>query len=40
MYCSDNAAMIANVGYLKYQNKDFAFQNTVAKARLSFTNLI
>jgi len=39
MFCSDNAAMIANVGYLKFQNKDFAGQNVVAKARAEFANL-
>lgn len=33
-FTTDNAAMIAIVGYLKYLNKDFAMQNTMATARL------
>jgi len=32
-YCTDNAAMIGVVGYLKYQNNDFADQKVAAKAR-------
>lgn len=32
-YCTDNAAMIGIVGYLKYLNKDFVNQSVVAKAR-------
>ena len=32
-YCTDNAAMIGIVGYLKYVNKDFTEQNVAAKAR-------
>ena len=32
-YCTDNAAMIGIVGYLKYQNQDFAKQSIAAKAR-------
>lgn len=32
-YCTDNAAMIGIVGYLKYLNKDFAKQSIGAKAR-------
>ena len=35
-FCTDNAAMISIVGYLKYLNKDFASQDITAKARLSF----
>ena len=33
-FTTDNAAMIAIVGYLKYLNEDFAMQNTMATARL------
>jgi N6-L-threonylcarbamoyladenine synthase len=33
-YTTDNAAMIAIVGYLKYLNEDFTSQNTTAEARL------
>ncbi|WP_228851607.1 tRNA (adenosine(37)-N6)-threonylcarbamoyltransferase complex transferase subunit TsaD [Aegicerativicinus sediminis] len=33
-YTTDNAAMIAIVGYLKYQEQIFATQNIAAKARL------
>jgi len=33
-YTTDNAAMIAIVGYLKYLNEDFTTQNTTAEARL------
>lgn len=32
-YCTDNAAMIGIVGYLKYLNEEFSEQNVVAKAR-------
>ena len=32
-YCTDNAAMIGIVGYLKYQRKNFADQTVTAKAR-------
>ncbi|MDT0608447.1 tRNA (adenosine(37)-N6)-threonylcarbamoyltransferase complex transferase subunit TsaD [Croceitalea rosinachiae] len=32
-YCTDNAAMIGIVGYLKFLEKDFAAQNIAAKAR-------
>ena len=32
-YCTDNAAMIGIVGYLKYLEGDFAQQNIAAKAR-------
>ncbi len=32
-YCTDNAAMIGIVGYLKYKNGDFAKQSVAAKAR-------
>lgn len=32
-YCTDNAAMIAVVGYLKYLNSDFTDQKIAAKAR-------
>lgn len=35
-YCTDNAAMIAIVGELKYRKGDFAKQDTVASARASF----
>ena len=37
-YCTDNAAMIASVGYLKFMKKDFTSQNIVSKARLEFEN--
>ncbi|MEE9361082.1 MAG: tRNA (adenosine(37)-N6)-threonylcarbamoyltransferase complex transferase subunit TsaD [Cellulophaga sp.] len=32
-YCTDNAAMIGIVGYLKYKNNDFTNQSVTAKAR-------
>jgi N6-L-threonylcarbamoyladenine synthase len=32
-YCTDNAAMIGIVGYLKYRQHDFANQDIAAKAR-------
>lgn len=32
-YCTDNAAMIGIVGYLKFLDEDFAEQNIAAKAR-------
>ena len=32
-YCTDNAAMIGIVGYLKYLEQDFAHQQITAKAR-------
>lgn len=35
-YTTDNAAMIAMVGYLKYQNKDFSSIENGAKARYQF----
>ncbi|TSE05782.1 MULTISPECIES: tRNA (adenosine(37)-N6)-threonylcarbamoyltransferase complex transferase subunit TsaD [Aquimarina] len=35
-YTTDNAAMIAIVGHLKYLNKDFADMDVVAKARIKF----
>lgn len=35
-YCTDNAAMIAMVGELKYKNQQFSKTNTVAKARMKF----
>ena len=35
-YCTDNAAMIAVVGELKYKEDKFAEQDVVAKARLKF----
>lgn len=34
-YCTDNAAMIGIVGYLKFLEDDFAEQNITAKARYS-----
>lgn len=34
-YCTDNAAMIGIVGYLKYKNDDFSQQDVSAKARYS-----
>ncbi len=37
-YCTDNAAMIAMTGYLKFLNSDFAAQDSAAKARLSIGN--
>jgi N6-L-threonylcarbamoyladenine synthase len=33
-YCTDNAAMIAIVGYYKYQNQDFANSSITATARM------
>ena len=33
-YCTDNAAMIAIVGELKYKQKVFAANDVVAKARM------
>jgi N6-L-threonylcarbamoyladenine synthase len=33
-YCTDNAAMIAIVGYYKYQNQDFADSSITATARM------
>lgn len=35
-FCTDNAAMIAIVGELKYKERDFADFNTVASARMKF----
>ena len=35
-YCTDNAAMIAIVGYLKYLNQDFSHQNLEPQARYNF----
>jgi N6-L-threonylcarbamoyladenine synthase len=35
-YCTDNAAMIGIVGYLKFKKRLFAEQNVSAKARYSF----
>lgn len=35
-YCTDNAAMIAMVGYLKYQKGKFGNQTQVASARMEF----
>lgn len=35
-FCTDNAAMIAIVGELKYKERDFADSNTVASARMKF----
>ena len=35
-YCTDNAAMIAMVGELKYNSQQFSKSNTIAKARLKF----
>ncbi len=37
-YCTDNAAMIGIVGYLKYMQKDFADQDVTAKARFQIPN--
>tara|TARA_Y100000815_G_C13350202_1_gene504066 strand:- start:5399 stop:6541 length:1143 start_codon:yes stop_codon:yes gene_type:complete len=36
-YCTDNAAMIAIVGELKYLNGDFSKQNVVATARMKLS---
>ena len=33
-YCTDNAAMIAMVGELKYKTQQFSSTNLVAKARM------
>ena len=35
-YCTDNAAMIAIVGELKYQQKLFVSNDVVAKARMKY----
>ncbi|GGD93292.1 tRNA (adenosine(37)-N6)-threonylcarbamoyltransferase complex transferase subunit TsaD [Planktosalinus lacus] len=35
-YCTDNAAMIAIVGELKYRQKDFSEMNVSSKARMTF----
>ena len=35
-FCTDNAAMIAIVGELKYKNQNFAESNVVASARMKF----
>ena len=35
-YCTDNAGMIAMVGQLKFENKDFTTSDIVAKARMKF----
>ncbi len=35
-FCTDNAAMIAIVGELKYKNKNFAENDVVASARMKF----
>ncbi len=35
-YCTDNAAMIAIVGYYKFHKKDFAGQDSVPMARMGF----
>jgi len=35
-YCTDNAAMIAIVGYHKYQEKQFSNSSVTAKARIKF----
>ncbi len=35
-FCTDNAAMIAMVGELKYQNKEFAEIDVMAAARMNF----
>ncbi len=37
-YCTDNAAMIGIVGYLKYMQEDFADQDVSAKARFQIPN--
>ncbi len=33
-YCTDNAAMIAMTGYLKYQKQDFAASSSVPSPRM------
>ena len=38
-YTTDNAAMIAITGYLKYLKKDFSDFSTIAKARLKVTEI-
>jgi N6-L-threonylcarbamoyladenine synthase len=37
-YCTDNAAMIGIVGYLKYRVKNFAANDVTAKARYTIGN--
>ena len=36
-YCTDNAAMIGIVGYLKFNEMDFTNQSVSAKARYKIT---
>lgn len=38
-YCTDNAAMIAIVGELKYKNKQFSSLSTNSKARMEFEKI-
>lgn len=35
-FCTDNAAMIAIVGELKYKQRDFSGFETASKARMAF----
>ena len=35
-FCTDNAAMIAMVGELKYRNNDFSLMDISSKARMEF----
>jgi len=37
-YCTDNAAMIGIVGYLKYKESYFSDQDITAKARYAIEN--
>ena len=38
-FCTDNAAMIANIGYYKFLNKNFADQNSIAKSRQNIKDI-
>ena len=38
-YCTDNAAMIAMAGYLKYKNKDFSELTLTPNPNLSSANV-
>ena len=35
-YCTDNAAMIAILGYYKFKKQDFSSYNITASARITF----
>ena len=35
-YCTDNAAMIAKITYIKYLNSDFSDINTIVNPKLQY----